>query len=126
MIPTDPADREALAGEYVLGTLDARMAREIEQAMPADTALRDAVAAWEARLAPLTALAPPERGGIQAAMHVILRKNGWPIIANGCDTLVIGRARYNAWHEQRLLVPGSGIPVGRHDVRSCRQSSAGA
>ncbi|MBP0466341.1 anti-sigma factor [Roseomonas sp. PWR1] len=60
MIPTDPAERDALAGEYVLGTLDARAAAEVARAMETDAALRDAVAAWEARLAPLTVLAPPE------------------------------------------------------------------
>jgi anti-sigma-K factor RskA len=60
VIPTDPADRDALAGEYVLGTLDARQADEVETALPRDAALRDAVAAWEARLAPLTLLADPE------------------------------------------------------------------
>ncbi len=60
MIPTDPAERDALAGEYVLGTLDARAAAEVARAMETDAALRAAVAAWEARLAPLTALASPE------------------------------------------------------------------
>lgn len=60
MIPTDPVDRDALAAEYVLGTLDARAAREVEQAMEADAGLREMVAAWEARLSPLTALALPE------------------------------------------------------------------
>jgi anti-sigma-K factor RskA len=60
VIPTDPVERDALAAEYVLGTLDAQTARQVEQAMETDTALRDQVAAWEARLAPLTALAPPE------------------------------------------------------------------
>lgn len=60
MIPTDPAERDALAGEYVLGTLDAQEARELERAMATDPALRVLVEAWEARLAPLTALALPE------------------------------------------------------------------
>jgi len=59
-LPDDPAEREALAGEYVLGTLDARMAARVAAALPGDAALRAAVAAWEQRLAPLTALAPPE------------------------------------------------------------------
>lgn len=53
-------EREALAGEYVLGTLDARAAAQVERAMATDPALRAAVAAWEARLAPLTVLAPQE------------------------------------------------------------------
>ena len=60
MIPTDPEARDALAAEYVLGTLEAREAAEVERALPRDAALAGAVAAWEARLAPLQALAVPE------------------------------------------------------------------
>jgi anti-sigma-K factor RskA len=60
MIPTDPADREAMAGEYVLGTLDATTAQAFEHALETDAALRDSVARWEAQFAPLLALAPPE------------------------------------------------------------------
>lgn len=55
-----PEERDALAGEYVLGTLEAGAARDVEGALAADAALREAVARWEARLAPLTALAPQE------------------------------------------------------------------
>ncbi len=60
MIPTDPQDRDILVGEYVLGTLDARTAAELEAALPGDAALRAALHAWEARLAPLMVLAGPE------------------------------------------------------------------
>lgn len=60
MIPTDPGDREAMAGEYVLGTLDAVTAQEFARAMEKDAALRDSVVRWEAQLAPLLALAAPE------------------------------------------------------------------
>ncbi|CAH0293130.1 anti-sigma factor domain-containing protein [Roseomonas sp. CECT 9278] len=60
MIPTDRAERDAMAGEYVLGTLDAHEAREVAQAMATDAELRALVEAWEARLAPLTVLALPE------------------------------------------------------------------
>lgn len=60
MILTDPVERDALAAEYVLGTLDAQAAREVEHAMESDAGLRDLVAGWEARLAPLTVLALPE------------------------------------------------------------------
>lgn len=60
MIPVDVADREALAGEYVLGTLDARQARVVEHAMRTDEAMRAAVTAWQARFAPLTEFATPE------------------------------------------------------------------
>lgn len=59
-LPTDPAERDARAAEYVLGTLDARTARAVEAAMGTDAFLRDSVDAWEAHFAPLTALALPE------------------------------------------------------------------
>jgi anti-sigma-K factor RskA len=58
--PDDPVERDALAGEYVLGTLDARSAARVAAALASDAALRGAVAAWERRLAPLSALALPE------------------------------------------------------------------
>jgi anti-sigma-K factor RskA len=56
-----PEERDALAGEYVLGTLEAGAAREVERALAeGDVEMREAVARWEARLAPLTALVPEE------------------------------------------------------------------
>ena len=56
-----PEEWDALAGEYVLGTLEAGAALEVERAIAGgDAELREAVAGWEARLAPLTALAPEE------------------------------------------------------------------
>lgn len=40
MIPADPEERDALAAEYVLGTLDARTAAEVERGLATDEALR--------------------------------------------------------------------------------------
>src|SRR5690606_18509165 len=60
VIPINPAEREALAGEYALGTLDARQARVVERTMATDAAMRQAVLAWQARLSPLAALTTPE------------------------------------------------------------------
>ena len=59
-LPTDPEARDLLAGEYVLGTLDARQAAVVEAAIARDPALAEAVAAWARRLGPLTRLALPE------------------------------------------------------------------
>lgn len=59
-IPADPAARDALAGEYVLGTLDARQAAAVEAALAGDPALAASVADWTRLLAPLTRLAAPE------------------------------------------------------------------
>lgn len=55
-----PSDMAALAGEYVLGTLDAASQAAVLRAMETDIALREAVAEWEAWLAPLSRLALPE------------------------------------------------------------------
>ena len=55
-----PEERDGLAAEYVLGTLETRAAEEVRAAMTTDAELALAVAGWERRLAPLLALAPPE------------------------------------------------------------------
>lgn len=53
----DRADR--LAAEYVLGTLHGPARRRFEALLPSHPALRDAVAAWQARLTPLSDSVPP-------------------------------------------------------------------
>ena len=54
MTPLDPTDE--LAAAYVLGTLSAAGRREVQERLPTDAALREAVDGWEGRLLPLTAL----------------------------------------------------------------------
>ena len=44
------------AGEYVLGTLASAQRRVLDERLPHDADLREAIQAWEARLLPLTAL----------------------------------------------------------------------
>ena len=46
-------EKQMTAAEYALGTLPGDRRAEISRAMESDPALRDAVAAWETRLAPL-------------------------------------------------------------------------
>jgi anti-sigma-K factor RskA len=52
-------DADSLAGEYVLGVLDAQEMAAVRRQAEADAALAADIAAWEARLAPLAALAAP-------------------------------------------------------------------
>ena len=59
MIPDDPEQLNALAGEYVLGVLDGEAAREIEAALDKNDTLRRAVIFWEERLHGLSPLATP-------------------------------------------------------------------
>ena len=54
----DPTERDAAAGEYVLGTLSAEDQAAVAAALPGDAALRAGVYAWQDRLLPLTAQAP--------------------------------------------------------------------
>lgn len=59
MANAEDDDINALAGEYVLGTLDAGERSAVEARIASDAALRAAVAAWERRLQPLSDSAPP-------------------------------------------------------------------
>ena len=59
MIPSEPDDRDVLAGEYVLGLLDAETAQEVEAAMARDPDLARRVLAWEARLLPAASAIEP-------------------------------------------------------------------
>ncbi len=52
-------DRDGLATEYVLGTLDERERREAEALLRSDAAFQAEVEAWEARLSPLALALEP-------------------------------------------------------------------
>ena len=56
---TNPQLREALAAEYALGTLQGSARRRFERSLKDDPQLRQLVAVWQERLAPLDALAEP-------------------------------------------------------------------
>ncbi|HMN85209.1 MAG TPA: anti-sigma factor [Bauldia sp.] len=58
MTAPDRDEIDALAGEYVLGTLDAGERRAAEARYAADPAFRAAVSAWEKRLQPLADALP--------------------------------------------------------------------
>ena len=70
--PLNDDELQALAGEYVLGTLPLAERAQVEQRLNNDAALRAAVDAWERRLLPLTTLAPPAEPSAQL----------WPRIAS--------------------------------------------
>jgi anti-sigma-K factor RskA len=59
MIPESPDDLHILAGEYVLGVLDASDASEVAGALATNVELRRAVAFWEEQLHPLSEFAYP-------------------------------------------------------------------
>ncbi|MBO0738859.1 MAG: anti-sigma factor [Alphaproteobacteria bacterium] len=59
MIPENPEELQALAGEYVLGVLDKEEAGEVAAELATNAELRRAVALWEERLYPLSSIAAP-------------------------------------------------------------------
>ncbi|HEX2540651.1 MAG TPA: anti-sigma factor [Caldimonas sp.] len=69
-----PPLADALAAEYVLGTLRGAARRRFEALLPAHAALRDATEAWQARLLPLSAaidpVPPPERVWQQVSARI--------------------------------------------------------
>jgi anti-sigma-K factor RskA len=77
----DRDEIDALAGEYVLGTLDADERRAAEARLASDDAFRVAVAAWETRLQPLSdALEPvePPHGVLERVLSRIDAESGAP------------------------------------------------
>lgn len=56
---SDFQDRDLLAAEYVLGSLEADDAREAARLLETDPSFAASVRQWEARLAPLAAQVPP-------------------------------------------------------------------
>lgn len=83
--PLDPvsAPLHALAGEYVLGTLELPQRLEVQRRLEHDGALRAAVDDWERRLLPLTALAPAQVPSallwkrIERSLHAKARAGRW-------------------------------------------------
>lgn len=83
---SDDDELQRLAGEYVLGTLPLDERAEVEQRMLREAVLREAIDAWEQRLLPLTALAPPQQPSsqlwprISASLftpHTVRKAGGW-------------------------------------------------
>jgi len=79
----NPELRDKLAAEYVLGTLAGRARARFQSLMRYDPVLRQVVADWEARLAPLaraaTEIAPPDRvwRAIDRRVRGGRRRAGW-------------------------------------------------
>ncbi|MDM0010256.1 anti-sigma factor [Variovorax sp. J22G73] len=86
-------DIDALAGEYVLGTLSAAARASVDARMRDEPALRDAVQAWEARLLPLTTLAPPAEPS--PALWSRIERSLGPVL--GARTRPAGTSAFSNW-----------------------------
>lgn len=87
----EPEDLHLLAGEYVLGTLDAVQRQSVQARLAHEPELAAAVQDWESRLLPLTVLADP----------VVPSSALWQRIAGSVDALTrrAVAARSGFWHQ---------------------------
>jgi len=112
-------DIEALAGEYVLGTLDRQERIAVAARREKDAALDKAIADWERRLGPLTELVPPVapppnlyskiRAQIGLSSHVVslkareqelkARARRWQRASLGLTALAASLAGLVVWRE---------------------------
>ena len=109
----DSDDLDALAGEYVLGTLDAAERAAVAARRQREPALEAAIAGWEARLAPLldeiAPVAPPDHlldmimrridgvaGGTAEPVALQRRLRAWRIAALGAGAVAAGLALFVA------------------------------
>ena len=92
---TETDETDAIAGEYVLGTLSAEERLAVESRLAGDRALRRAVAAWERRLQPLADSAPPAspRGRVFERISERLDE----LDAGGADNVVELRRAVTRW-----------------------------
>jgi anti-sigma-K factor RskA len=96
----DFEDIDALAGEYVLGTLSAAARAGVEERMRNEPALRDAVRAWEARLLPLTTLAPPAEPS--HALWARIERSLGPVAGAAAPKPATASAFSNWWNNLNL------------------------
>jgi len=132
---SDFDDTDALAGEYVLGTLDAAERTSVAARRQREPALDEAIAAWEARLAPLmdeiAPVAPPDHllgsimsridGGAGGNEIAVLRRRlrTWRIAAAGASAIAAGLALFVATRALAPSRPGENfVAVLQHDAAS--------
>ena len=89
-----PERAQRLAAEYAMGTLRGPARRRFEALLPAHPGLRQALADWEARLAPLGASIAPQ--DVPEAV--------WPRLHTRLDRK---STRLNSSHSQQSRMPSS-------------------
>ena len=92
---------EALAAQYVLGTLRGAARRRFEALLPAHANLRDATQDWQDRLLPLTAAIDPVQPPARVWQHISARIDGPDrslAATPGASAAGVATAPRGAWH----------------------------
>jgi len=93
-----PEDREGLAAEYVLGTLDLTEREDVEHALREDSELASLVAGWESRLIPLALALEPVAAPPYLRDKVMAAISGRDEASN----VVALHARANRWRRAAI------------------------
>lgn len=127
-------DKDLLAAEYVLGTLDDSARTSVRDALPGDPALAAAVRRWESRLTPLEGLSaslepPPEIWSrietqldaepaheVETGSTSVRANEGqWALIAPGVEKKVLLIDRAQGFESSLIrMAPGARIPAHAH------------
>lgn len=121
---TGGEDIDALAAEYVLGTLDAADRAEVASRLPREPALQAAVQAWGLRLAPLDAgtrpIAPPADMLARIERRIDLPAAATPGQANDATVVSLLEARVRRWRRvaaaTSALAACLALVIGLRDV----------
>jgi anti-sigma-K factor RskA len=97
-----PEDRDALAAEYVLGTLSASRRREVDDRLPGDPVLHAAVVAWQERLLPLASLAAPVEPTPQLWQRILHNPAPVPKAAPVAAPSPVRAGKTGWWHSLEL------------------------
>ena len=105
-IPT-PEDRDALAGEYVLGLIEGVDRERFEQRLDDDRDLSLAVVRWQARLAPIDATAPaiPPSPALWQGIEAAIAMAAQPGRRSAAQT----RSRFAGWWESLPVWRGAAL-----------------
>ena len=117
---SDPEDIEALAGEYVLGTLDVAERTAVAARRPREPALDAAILAWERRLAPLDESAPLVEPPAGLFARIEAEIEGQPGKSPGAAEIVELSRRLRRWRAAALsggaIAAALAIALLRHDI----------
>ena len=100
----DGDDIEALAGEYVLGTLDPDERRAAEARIVSDVAFRTAIADWERRLQPLSDAAEAVEPPAAAFGRIMAAIDAAPAAPRALGSVVELRRSVRRWQVTTVLM----------------------
>ena len=110
----DDADQaqQALAGEYVLGTLSRAERQAVEALLPSNRALRDAVDGWQQRFLPLVSLVEPLQPPAHLWQRIERSLGETPVAARAQAAPARAARKLPWWRDLESLALWRGLTAG--------------